>query len=259
MNGGFINSSSPNVVTIQIRIRFIITACMACLTAATHADPVPLPKKAEDILKIYQEMLPKTKQPDAVTRLKSSVCEVLEAEIAAESAKNKKSPVVLALLQKRLEIAPLDLVKLNANELKPETDGVHVQPGLPLATSCLLSPPIKLKATVKASKGNLRLLAGADQIIFGWEINPGELRIDGGPANGRHLAKQGRIPTNSFFVVEQEITDKMMVVKIDGKERAKWFGDFSKIREQAGMFAAGNSQLTVRECKVSGTATGLPE
>jgi hypothetical protein len=126
-------------------------------------------------------------------------------------------------------------------------------------TPCLLSPPIKLEATVRATKGNLRLMAGADEIVFGWEANPSELRIAGGPANGRHVAKQGSIPTNSFFTIEQEITDTYMVLKIDGKERAKWFGDFSKISEEAGLYTILDSQLTVKHCKVSGKVTGMPK
>jgi|GEM_PF-6489456 len=245
--------------SLSRRFRAICAIWGACFLTVARADPAPLPKKAEDILKVYEEMLPKTKNPDALTKLKSSVCGVLDAEIAAETAKDKKSPVLLALLQRRLEVAPLDLLKINANALKPETEGINVFAGLPLATPCLLSPPIKFEATVKASKGNLRLLAGADQIIFGWEVNPSELRIDGGPADKHHIAKQGRIPTNSFFTVEQEITDQLMVVKIDGKERARWHGDFSKISEQAGMKTGGDSELTVKQCKVSGKVTGLPE
>jgi hypothetical protein len=241
-------------------VRMLIAGWAACSPGTVMADPpVSLPKKAEDILKIYEEMLPKTKLPEALNKLKASVTGVLDAEITAEAARDKKSPVLQALLQRRLEITPLDLVKFNFNDLKPEVDGVKVMPGLDLSTHCLLSPPIKLEASVRATKGNLRLLAGADEIIFGWEANSSELRIGGGPANGRHVAKQGRIPTNSFFTVEQEITDKFMVVKIAGKERAKWFGDFSKISEQAGMFTAFDSQLTVRYCKVSGKVTGMPK
>jgi hypothetical protein len=240
------------------RVIVVILAGRGFVTAA-NADPPPLPKKAEDILKVYEEMLPKTKLPEALKKLKSSVLGVLDGEIAAEFAKDRKSTVLQTLLQKRMEIAPLDLLKINANALQAEPEGVKLRPGMSLATPCLLSPPIKLEATVKATKGNLRLMGGADQIIFGWEANPAELRIDGGPASGQHVAKQGRIPANTFFKVEQEIYSTTMVVKIDGRERATWTGDFSKISGLSGMFAAVNTQLTVKECKVTGKVTGMPK
>jgi hypothetical protein len=229
----------------------------ACFLTNASAAPPPLPKKAEDILKIYEEMLPKTTRPEALAKLKGTVLSVLDGEITTEAARDKKSPVMQALLERRMGIAPLDLAKLNLYGLKPEPDGIKVLDGLPLATPCLLSPPIKLEATVKATKGEMRLVAGADQIIFGWAGNLSEIRIDGGPANQRHVANQGRIPTNSFFTVEQVITDTSMVIKIDGKVRGKWLGDFSKISEEVGMFTVAGSQLTVKHCKVSGKVTGM--
>ena len=51
-------------------------------------------------------------------------------------------------------------------------------------------PPIEITVVAKTDSTNLRLGYAAEQIIFNWEMNPSQLRVDGGP--GQRPAQRRR-------------------------------------------------------------------
>src|SRR5215469_12474481 len=63
-----------------------------------------------------------------------------------------------------------------------------------LSTPQSYRPPVEITVVAKTDSTNLRLGYAADQIIFNWEMDRSQLRVDGGPANGLHKDGAGRIP-----------------------------------------------------------------
>src|ERR1041385_5703378 len=57
-----------------------------------------------------------------------------------------------------------------------------------LTTPGSFRPPVEITIVAKTDSTNLRMAYAADQVVFNWELNGSELRIDGGPANGMHKA-----------------------------------------------------------------------
>lgn len=114
-----------------------------------------------------------------------------------------------------------------------------------VASKDMLKPPVRITYVVKTDSTNIRLGYAADQIIFNWEQDKAQLRIDGGPAAGRHVHGAGGIPLNKFVTIIQEVTPQRMTVSVNGVERASWKADFSKVDEQVRVFTAG-ANLTIR-------------
>src|ERR1700677_2798395 len=63
-----------------------------------------------------------------------------------------------------------------------------------LSTPQSFRPPVEITVLAKTDSTNLRLAYAADQVIFNWELNQAQLRIDGGPADGLHKYGVGHIP-----------------------------------------------------------------
>lgn len=120
-----------------------------------------------------------------------------------------------------------------------------VRPGGEVSSKKNVKVPVKIIYVIKTDKDNIRLRYGADQIIFNWERDRGQLRIDGGPAAGRHVNGAGGVPPKKFVTIVQEVTPDRMTISVDGIQRASWDADFSKIDEPIGVFA-GRSVLTIR-------------
>ena len=66
-----------------------------------------------------------------------------------------------------------------------------------LTTQRTFKPPVDISIEALTDSTNLRIGYAADQVIFNWEMNKKQLRVDGGPANGKHKNKAGSIPTIS--------------------------------------------------------------
>lgn len=110
-------------------------------------------------------------------------------------------------------------------------------------------PPVRITYLAKTDSTNIRLSYACDQIIFNWEVNPDELRIGGGPANGQHVKGAGRVPRDKFVTIVQEVTPKRMTISGDGTERASRSADFSKVNAPIKIFQGG-STVTVRSIQV---------
>jgi len=114
-----------------------------------------------------------------------------------------------------------------------------------VASKAKLKPPVKITYVIKTDSTNIRLGYAADQIIFNWEQNRGQLRIDGGPAAGRHIDGVGEVPHNLFVTIVQEVTPERMTLSVNGVQRASWDADFSQVDQQVRVFTGG-AILTIR-------------
>src|SRR5262249_1280843 len=98
----------------------------------------------------------------------------------------------------------------------------------------------------KTDSNNLRLSYAADQIIFNWEVDNDQLRVDGGPAGGQHKPGAGRIPAGKFVTIRWVVTTKHQVIYVDKELRFKHDGDYSGISRCVSVFTGQGSKVTVK-------------
>src|SRR4051812_17889225 len=63
-------------------------------------------------------------------------------------------------------------------------------------TKAVFTPPVDIIIEAKTDSTDLRMSYAANQVIFNWSNGRNELRVDGGPANGKHKPGAGLIPAN---------------------------------------------------------------
>jgi hypothetical protein len=98
-----------------------------------------------------------------------------------------------------------------------------------IATAETFKPPVKFKIVCWTEGKDFRLAHAADYIIFNWEMNPSEFRIDGGPASGRHKPGAGALPQGKWATLELVVEPNEMVIFVDGEERWRQSADFSQV------------------------------
>jgi len=111
-------------------------------------------------------------------------------------------------------------------------------------------PPVEITVVAKTDSTNLRLGYAADQVIFNWEGNKSQLRVDGGPADGLHKTGAGRIPAKKFVTVKWLVTKTHQTIYVDGKLRFEHAGDYSQINRPVSVFPANGSIVTVKSVSV---------
>lgn len=119
-----------------------------------------------------------------------------------------------------------------------------------LNTPGTFKPPVEIKIVAKTDTTNLRLGYAADQVIFNWEGNQLELRVDGGPANGRHQPDAGKIPPGQFVAIRWVVTPTRQSIYVDKALRYEHQGDYSHIDRCVSVFPAGGSVVTVKSIEV---------
>jgi hypothetical protein len=111
-------------------------------------------------------------------------------------------------------------------------------------------PPIEITVVAKTDSTNLRLGYAADQIIFNWELNQNQLRVDGGPANGLHKDGAGRIPKNKYVTIRWVVTTSHQSIYVDGQLRYRHDGDYSQINRRVSVFPANGSTVTIKSVTI---------
>ncbi len=120
-----------------------------------------------------------------------------------------------------------------------------------LTTAAAYGPPVSFHVSAMTDGTNIRLAYAADQIIFNWEVNPDELRIDGGPADNRDRGNRlGRVPAHKWVDIGLRVEPHAMVITVDGLERYRTTADFSAVREPLSVFPAEGSTVRVRSVRV---------
>jgi hypothetical protein len=112
--------------------------------------------------------------------------------------------------------------------------------------------PVQIKYEVKVRDQNLRIYFGRAQIIFNWEMNRSEMRINEPvAASASTVGGKGEIPVNKWVTVLWTITGSRMVVSVDGEERASTEGPYEGIWGRIGVGTHGSSMIWVRSVEVS--------
>lgn len=130
-----------------------------------------------------------------------------------------------------------------------------LEPSGRLTTPTSYRPPMTFRMAVMTDERDFRLAYAADQIILNWEGNRDELRVDGGPAAGRHKMGAGRIPANRWVVVTLTVTPREMILATDGKERYRVSADFSKVNAPLSL-TAYNGDVRVKWVRIPIPAGG---
>ena len=108
--------------------------------------------------------------------------------------------------------------------------------------------PVEVEFLLKTD-GQVRLGYACKQIIFNWEVNPNELRIDGGPVGGQHKKGAGSLPLKRSVSIKLAVLPKQMTISVDGRERARWTGDFSTINQPISIHAH-SSTVQIEQVRV---------
>ena len=118
-----------------------------------------------------------------------------------------------------------------------------------ITTRATFKPPVQITIVAKTDSTNLRIGYAANQIIFNWEVNSQQLRIDGGPANGQHKAGAGKIPTNKYVTIKWVVTPTKQSIYVDDELRFEHSGDYSKIDNPVSVLS-NKSKVTARTIRV---------
>ncbi|MCD6052220.1 MAG: hypothetical protein K0Q55_3638 [Verrucomicrobia bacterium] len=135
-------------------------------------------------------------------------------------------------------------------------DGIVLRGVEKLSTPERFEPPVEIKIIAKTDSTNLRLVYAADQVIFNWEDNREQLRVDGGPAGGQHRTGMGNLPTNEYVNIRWLVTPQRQALYVNEKLRFEHAGDYSHIDRPVSVFPAQGSVVTVKSLKVKRLSPG---
>jgi serine/threonine protein kinase len=136
-----------------------------------------------------------------------------------------------------------------AKELLPGGRELMLEKPARFTSAESFTPPVEFTLVVKTRKDDLRLAYTAKQVIFNWETNQDELRIDGDPGGAHHEPGMGRIPADTFVTIQWRILPHMQSITVDGKRRLLHFGDYSKVDKPLEIFPL-NHPVTIKSAKV---------
>ena len=117
-------------------------------------------------------------------------------------------------------------------------------------TSRKYRPPVEITLAAKTDSTNLRLAYAADQIIFNWEQDRSQLRVNGGPAAGIHRADAGLIPVGEYVNIKWIVTEQYQEIFVNGESRYRHEGDYSQIYRPVSVFPAHGSTVSLKELQV---------
>ena len=141
----------------------------------------------------------------------------------------------------------ISMEKLSSGTVRdePANPPITIDPGEVLITNDSFRPPIEITIVAKTDSTNLRISYTAAQVIFNWELNKTQLRVDGGPADGKHQSNKGLIPVDTYVTIRWDVTDTHESIYVDDDLRFHNSADYSKINNQISVFGGAGSTLKV--------------
>lgn len=158
-------------------------------------------------------------------------------------------PMMLTLAAGSLFGADDGVEHINALITKGRGSPVTVENQESISTRATFKPPVQITIVAKTDSNDLRIGYAANQMIFNWENSPSELRIDGGPASGKHKAGAGLIPKNKYVTIRWIVTPTKQQIYVDDHLRYEHEGDYSKIDNPVSVHS-WKSKVSVRTIKV---------
>ncbi len=219
-------------------------------------DPPDLPATLKTLLSTYRTSLRpiETNRNNGIINLFLKYEDVLKAQQMEWTKASKLDDAKIAGAR-IARLANERLAKLagetpaQGKEFLPGGRELVLEKGGRFTSAETFTPPVEFTLVVKTKKDDLRLAYTAKQVIFNWENNQDELRIDSDPAGGRHAAGMGRIPEDTFVTIQWHILPHMQSISVDGKRRYLHFGDYSKVTKPLEIFPF-NHLVTIKSAKV---------
>jgi hypothetical protein len=214
-------------------------------------DAPNLPAPLKTLRSTYRTSLRpiETALNNGITALFQKYEEVLKAQQAEWTQSAMLDDAILAD-ERIASLSRQRAALLNANkELLPAGKEMVLQKNDRFISAEKFTPPVEFTLVVKTQKDDLRLAYAAKQVIFNWEKNQDELRIDTDPGGARHVPGMGRIPEDTFVTIQWRIMPHMQSISVDGKRRLLHFGDYSKVDNPLEIFPL-NHAVTIKSAKV---------
>jgi hypothetical protein len=196
-----------------------------------------------------------TKQADAPSRAAMSA----HAATIYERAVDGMSGLRKAQVEKRLAEFAASNERSHTTELLARMQGktsgtangvVLLKPGDRIATAESFKPPIAFRMVVQTEGPDFRVAYACDQLIFNWELDPNQLRIDGGPASGRHKGGAGGVPQKVWVTIDLVVKKDSMTVSVNDEVRQTVQADFSEVSQKFSI-TSHRASLQVKSVKVS--------
>jgi hypothetical protein len=118
-----------------------------------------------------------------------------------------------------------------------------------ISTKATFQPPVEISIEAKTDSTDLRVGYAADQVIFNWRDMKHQLRVDGGPANGKHKIGAGLIPVNKYVTIRWVVTSKKQSIYVGDELRFEHEGDYSALNKPVSVFS-DQSKVSVKSIKV---------
>jgi hypothetical protein len=135
-------------------------------------------------------------------------------------------------------------------ETLSNSNGIVLEDSDKLVSPDLFRPPVEITIVARTDSTNLRIGYAADQVIFNWEENLDQLRVDGGPAGSRQIDGAGRIPKGKFVTIRWMVTPEHQAVYVDGRLRFENCGNYAELDKPVSVFPASGSTVTVKSITI---------
>lgn len=119
-----------------------------------------------------------------------------------------------------------------------------------LRTAFFLEPPYAVRAVCRTTDTNVRFTLLDGEIIFNWERNPGDLRLDLPIRSRKNGVADGSIGRNRWATIEIQVFRHSLGIFVDGRLRHVAKGDLDGIRSTVGLYTRAGSTVYVREFSI---------
>ena len=127
---------------------------------------------------------------------------------------------------------------------------VRLVKGDAATTKATFAPPVEILIEAKTNSTNLRMSYAAEAVIFNWERDRNDLRVDHDAGGGQAKPGAGGIPTNRYVTIRWMVTPTKETIEVDGQPRYEHEGDYSIVNKPVSVFCANGSEVTVKSIKV---------
>lgn len=119
-----------------------------------------------------------------------------------------------------------------------------------LRTAYFLTPPYAIHALCRTTATNVRFTLLDGELIFNWEGNPRDLRLDLPIRPPRNGVADGNIGRDQWADIEIQVFRHSIGVFVDGRLRHVAKGNLDGIRSTVGLYTRAGSTVYVREFSV---------
>lgn len=130
------------------------------------------------------------------------------------------------------------------------SSGIVLRGSDKLVSPDLFRPPVEITIVAKTDSTNLRIGYAADQVIFNWEQDKDQLRVDGGPASGHQVIGAGQIPKDEYVTIKWLVTPEHQAIYVNDQLRFENCGNYSELIRPVSVFPATGSEVTVKSITV---------